>query len=56
MNCYRKTTFLIKVTLLKKQVVYVEDKSCPYDLLLESSIGITRKLYNMYYFSSVIYH
>ena len=45
-----------KKTLLKKKVVYVEEKSCPFDLLFESSIGITGRLYNGSYFSSVIIH
>ena len=31
-------------------------KSCPNDLLIESSIGITKKMYNRSYLSSVIIH
>ena len=42
--------------LLKKQVVYTEKKSCVLDLMIESSISITQKLYKRSYFSSVIIH
>ena len=50
-TCYRKPTFWVKNTLLKKQVVHVREKSCPNDFLIESSIGIKGHILTQLFFT-----
>ena len=52
----QKAYVLDKRDTAKKIICFHTRKICPIDLLIESWMGITKKMYNTSYLSSVIIH